>query len=178
MGKTRENTSVAADESPETKMRLIAEATNEGRTVHFAYGSGSYAVFIEQGSSASEMTAAKITDIRSRLPGCAGQAEGAVSAYIQVKLEDAPTFLKNSEVRVSMYLDTSTEPEMVQIMVQWKTQLFLLSGICTVILWQDYYRKDNLRKSYCSTFGRMFPNENVFLNRAKMAFLACVCGRW
>ena len=49
-------------------MRLIAEATNEGRTVHFAYASGSYAVFIEQGSSASEMTAAKITDIRSRLP--------------------------------------------------------------------------------------------------------------
>ena len=29
-----------------------------------------------------------------------------------------------------------------------KTQLFLLSGICTVILWQDYYGKGNLRKSY------------------------------
>ena len=31
--------------------------------------SGSYAVFTEQGSSASQMTAAKITHINSRLPG-------------------------------------------------------------------------------------------------------------
>ena len=43
--------------------------------------SGSYAVFTEQGSSASQMTAAKIMDIISRLPGCAGQAADAVSAY-------------------------------------------------------------------------------------------------
>ena len=30
----------------------------------------------------------------------------------------------------------------------WKTQSFLLSEICMVILWQDYYGKGNLRKSY------------------------------
>ena len=42
---------------------------------------GSYAVFTEQGSSASQMTAAKIMDIISRLPGCDGQAADAVSAY-------------------------------------------------------------------------------------------------
>ena len=46
--------------------------------------SGSYAVFTEQGSSASQMTAAKFMDIISRLPGCAGQAADAVSAYTQV----------------------------------------------------------------------------------------------
>ena len=46
--------------------------------------SGSYAVFTEQGSSASQMTAAKIMDIISRLPGCNGQAADAVSAYTQV----------------------------------------------------------------------------------------------
>ena len=51
--------------------------------------SGSYAVFIEQGSSASQMTAAKVMDIISRLPGCDGQAADAVSAYTQVKMEDA-----------------------------------------------------------------------------------------
>ena len=33
--------------------------------------SGSYAVFAEQGSSASQMTAGKVMDIISRLPGCA-----------------------------------------------------------------------------------------------------------
>ena len=49
--------------------------------------SGSYAVFTEQGSSAYQMTAAKIMDIISRLPGCDGQAGDAVSAYTQVKME-------------------------------------------------------------------------------------------
>ena len=56
--------------------------------------SGSYAVFTEQGSSASQMTAAKIMDIISRLPGCAGQTADAVSAYTQGKMEDAPKLLK------------------------------------------------------------------------------------
>ena len=56
--------------------------------------SGAYAVFTEQGSSASQMTAAKVMDIISRFPGCAGQAADAVSAYTQVKMEDAPKLLK------------------------------------------------------------------------------------
>ena len=56
--------------------------------------SGSYAVFTVQGSSASQMTAAKVMDTISRLPGCDGQAADAVSANTQVKMEDAPTFLK------------------------------------------------------------------------------------
>ena len=56
--------------------------------------SGSYAVFTEQGSSASQTTAAKIMDIISRLPGCDGQAADAVSAYTQVKMEDAHKLLK------------------------------------------------------------------------------------
>ena len=74
--------------------------------------SGSYAVFTEQGSSASQMTAAKVMDVISRLPGCSGQAADAVSAYTQVKMEDAPSLLKNSEVRMSRYLDTSTKTQM------------------------------------------------------------------
>ena len=56
--------------------------------------SGSYAVFTEQGSSASRMTAAKVVDIFYSPPGCAGQAADAVSAYTQVKMEDAHKFLK------------------------------------------------------------------------------------
>ena len=53
-----------------------------------------HAVFTEQGSSASQMTAAKFMEIKSRLPGCQGQAADAVSAYTQVKLEGAPKLLK------------------------------------------------------------------------------------
>ena len=39
------------------------------------------------------MTAAKVMDIISRLPGCDGQAADAVSAYTQVKMEDAHKLL-------------------------------------------------------------------------------------
>ena len=67
--------------------------------------SGSYAVFTDQGSSASQMTVAKIMDIISRLPGCAGQAADGVSAYPQVKMEDAPKLLK---IGMSRQLDSST----------------------------------------------------------------------
>ena len=81
--------------------------------------SGSYAVNTEQGSSASQMTAAKVMDIISRVPGCAGQAADAVSAYTQVKMEDALTLFKNSKVRMSRYLDTSTNAQMANIMVQY-----------------------------------------------------------
>ena len=56
--------------------------------------SGSYAIFTEQGPSASQMTAAKIIDFVSRLPGRAGQAADAVSANTHVKMEDAPTLFK------------------------------------------------------------------------------------
>ena len=56
--------------------------------------SGAYAVFTEQGSSASQMTAAKVMDVTARLPECDGQAADAISAYTQVKIEDAPKLLK------------------------------------------------------------------------------------
>ena len=58
------------------------------------YVSGSYAVCTEQGSSASQMMTAKVMDIISRLPGCAGQAACAVSVYTQVKMEDAHKLFK------------------------------------------------------------------------------------
>ena len=68
--------------------------------------SGSYAVFTEQGSSASQMTAAKIMDIISRLPGCDGQ--GRCSQIIE-----------NSKIGVSRHLDSSTTTQMAKIMVQY-----------------------------------------------------------
>ena len=47
--------------------------------------SGAYAVFTEQGSSASQMTAAKVMDVIARLPDCDGQAADAISAFIENK---------------------------------------------------------------------------------------------
>ena len=96
--------------------------------------SGSYAVFTEQGSSASQITAAKIMDMISILPGCDGQAADEVSAYTQVKMEDAHKLLKiqNRSVRTLgfVYQDTNG----LNHGPVWKTQLFLLSETCTVIL--------------------------------------------
>ena len=74
--------------------------------------SGSYAAFTEQGSSASQMTAAKVMDIISRLPGCAGQAADAVSAYTQAKNGRCSKIIENSKIGVSRHLDSSTTTQM------------------------------------------------------------------
>ena len=80
--------------------------------------SGSNAVFTDQSSSTSQMTAAKVMDLIAKIPGCARQAADAVSSYTHAKMEHAPSLLKNSKVRLFRYLDTSTETQMAQIMVQ------------------------------------------------------------
>ena len=59
--------------------------------------SGSRAVCTEQEPSALQMTAAQVMDVISRLRGFAEQAADiadAVSAYTQVKMEDAHKLLK------------------------------------------------------------------------------------
>ena len=81
--------------------------------------SGSYAVFTEQGSSASQMTAAKIMDIISRSPGCDGQAAHAVSTYIQVENGRCSEIIENSKIGVSRHLESSTTTQMAKIMVQY-----------------------------------------------------------
>ena len=121
-GKNRRKFRRGTWQKSKVKKDVIDEARASGTTVHFASlmdichlknaeleakhqrvvlrgdiakdDSGSYAVFTEQGSSASQMTAAKIMDLISRLPGCDGQAADAVSAYTQVKMEDAHKLLK------------------------------------------------------------------------------------
>ena len=50
--------------------------------------------FTEQGSPASQMTAAKVMDIISRLPRSAGEAADAESGFSHVKMEDALKLLK------------------------------------------------------------------------------------
>ena len=81
--------------------------------------SGSCAVLTEQGSSASHITAAKVMDIISRLPGCAGQAADAVSAYSQVKNGGCTQIIEKSKIGMSRHLNTSTTTQMAKIMVQY-----------------------------------------------------------
>ena len=121
--------------------------------------SGSCAVFTQQGSSASQMTAAKVMDIISRLPGCAGQAAVAVSAYTLVKMEDAPT--------LSRYLDTSTTTQMAEIMVQYGRPSPLAG-----LLWERQFDKILLKYGW----EKVSNWECLFVHREKGLFLFCVCG--
>ena len=132
--------------------------------------SGSYAVFTEQGSSASQMTAAQIMDIISRLLGSDGQAVDAVSAYTQVKMEDAHKLLKIPNRRVQtfgfVYHDTNGQNHGPA----WKTQSFLLSEICTVIFWQDLWERqfENIYIYILKHGWEKIPNwECLFVHREK-----------
>ena len=135
--------------------------------------SGSYAVFTEQGSSASQMTAAKVMEIISRLPGCAGQAADAVSVNTDVKMEDAPSLLnfpnRNVQIFGYVYHDTNDQHHGPV----WKTQSFLLNEICFVIHWQDYHGKGNSRKSHLKYGWEKVSNwECLFVHREKGLFLS------
>ena len=135
--------------------------------------SGSYAVFTEQGSSASQMTAAKIMDIISRLPGCDVQAANAVSAKTQVKMEDAQKLLKipNSEcpdiwIRLPRHKWPKSWSSMEGPVVPLERNLYghLLAGL----LWERQFEKILLKHGW-----EKIPNwECLFVHREKGLFLS------
>ena len=135
----------------------------QGRVVHrgdiVKDNSGSYAALTEQGSSASQMTAAKVMDIIARLPGCAGHAADPVSATTQVKMEDAPI--------VIVEFQSQNAP-----LSSMEDQSWLLSKICTVIFWQGFYGNGNMRKFFWNTVGKSFQIGNVFRQPRKGLFLS------
>ena len=133
--------------------------------------SGSYAVFTEQGSSASQMTAAKVMDIISSLPGCAGQAADAEST--QVKMEDAPKLLKipKSEcpdiwIRLPRQKWPKSWSSMEDPVVPLERNLYghPLAGL----LWERQFEKFSVgtRMGECSKLV-----EFLFVNRRKGLFL-------
>ena len=66
--------------------------------------SGSYAVFTEQGSSASQMTAAKIMDIISRLPGLRWTSSRRSIGLYPSKNGRCSQIIENSKIGVSRYI--------------------------------------------------------------------------
>ena len=137
------------------------------------YDSGSYAVFTEQESSASQMTAAKVMDIISRLPGCDGQAADAVSAYTQVKVEDAHKLLKipKSEcpdiwIRLPRHKWPKSWSTVEDPVVLLERNLYghPLAGL----LWERQFEKIQLKH-----FWDKIPNrECLFVHRQKGFFLS------
>ena len=86
--------------------------------------SGVYAMFTEQGSSASQMSEAKVVD-------CNGQAADAISAHTQVKMEDA------------LKLFRIPKSECPDIWIRISRHWFLLNETCTDTHLRDYYGERN-----------------------------------
>ena len=135
--------------------------------------SGSYAIFTEQGSSASQMTAAKIMDIISRLPGCSGQAADAVSAYTQVKMEDGPNLLniRKSEcpdmwIRLPRHKWPKSWSSMEDPVVPLERNLYghPLAGL----LWERQFEKILLNHGW----EKVSNWECIFVHREKGLFLS------
>ena len=135
--------------------------------------SGSCAVFTEQGSSASQMTAAKIMDIISRLPGCDGQAADAVSAWTQVKIEDAPKLLKipkserpDTWIRLPRHKWPKSRSSVEDLVVPLERNLYghPLAGL----LWERQFEKILLKHGW----GKIPNWECLFVHREKGLFLS------
>ena len=81
--------------------------------------SGSYAVFTELGSSASQMTAAKIMDIISRFARLRWTSSRRSISLYPSKNGRCSQIIENSKIGVSRHLDSSTTTQMAKIMVQY-----------------------------------------------------------
>ena len=119
------------------------------------------------------MTAAKVMDIISRLPGCDGQAADAVSAYTQVKMEGAHKLLKipKSEcpdiwIRLPKHRRLQSWSSMEDPVVPLERNLYghPLAGL----LWDRQLEKVLLENGW-----EEVPNwECLFANREKRLFLS------
>ena len=109
------------------------------------------------------MTASKVMYIISRLPGCAGQAADAVSAYTQVKMEDASKIMKNPKSEcpdIWICLPRHKWPK------SWSSIEDFLSEICMV--------KDFL---LAARLGEGFQLGMLIRTPRKRSILNNVCGR-
>ena len=202
MGKIGENFGVELYESQ--KQEVIDEARTKGAKVHFASlmdicylknteleakhqkykgrvvlrgDIASDIVKDDSGSSASQMTAAKVMDIMSRPPGCAGQAADAVSAYTQVKMEDAPKSLKipKSEcpdiwIRLPRHKWPKSWSSIGDPVVLLERNLYghPLAGL----LWERQFEKILLQQGW----EKVSNWECLFVHRQKRVLLISVCG--
>ena len=133
---------------------------------------------LEQGSSASQMTAAKVMDIISRLPGCAGEAADAVSAYTHGNNGGCSQIIDNSQIGMSRHLDPSTTTQnglnhvssMEDPVVPLERNLYShpLAGLLC----------ERQVEKILSQHGweKVSKWECLFVHRQKKVILICVCG--
>ena len=120
-----------------------------------------------------KMTAAKEMEIKARLPGCAGQAAGAVSAKTQVKMEEAHKLLKSPKsqcpdiwIRLPRHKSPKSWSSMEDPVVPLERNLYghSLAGL----LWERQFEKILLKYGW-----EKVPNwECSFVHREKGLFLS------
>ena len=81
--------------------------------------SGSYAVFTEQGSSASQMTAAKVMGYHIQTARVRRTSRGCSISLYPGKNGRCSQIIENSQIGMSRHLDLSTTTQMAKIMVQY-----------------------------------------------------------
>ena len=81
--------------------------------------SGSYAVFTEQGSSASQMTTAKIMFFYLQIAWLRWTSSRRGISLYPSENGRCSQILENSKIGVSRHLDSSTTTQMAKIMVQY-----------------------------------------------------------
>ena len=118
MGKTQENIGALQLTKVKNKMEVLDEARNEGKTVHFA--------------SLMDICHLKNSELEPKIQ----KDKGRVTLRGDI--------VKDDSVSYAVYRNTNG----LNHGPAWKIQSFLLSEICTVILWQDHYGKGNPRKFY------------------------------
>ena len=126
------------------------------------------AVFTEQGSSASQMTAVKVMDIIPRLPGCSGQGADAVSAYTQVKMipiSECPHIWIRLPKHKWPKSWSSTEDPVVPL------ERNLYGHPLAGLLCERQFDKVLLQYGW-----EKVPNWRSFFDNRKRTLLICVCG--
>ena len=134
------------------KKEVIDEATNEGSKVHFVS-----LMDICNDSCKSHGRDFKTTWLRRT------NNRRSIRLHARSKWKMHQRYFKNIQsqnVQIFGYVYHSTKSKNHGPI--WKTQSFLLNEICMVILWQDYYGKDNLRKFYWSTVAGKIRIGNVY----------------
>ena len=117
--------------------------------------SGACAVFTEQGSSASQMTAAKEMDVIASLPDCDGQAADAVSAYTRWRMLPDSSEFQSQNVQIYGYVFHTSGPNHGQtVKILW----FFLNEMCMVTDFQASCARHHLKEFYWNWDGRRYRN--------------------
>ena len=125
--------------------------------------SGSYAVFTKQFSSAFQLTAVKVMDRKSKLPRCSEKTADAVSAYTQVKMEDATSLLKmqSQNVQILAYVYRSTNGQ--NHCPVWKTPSFFSKTSVQSCFGRTILGKAIWEISVGTLLGKKLPSALVYL---------------